>query len=156
MKIISIAAIFVAMLVMMMLGSKIMAFIDVPSLILVFTVCVFAVLARHGLGGFRLLFDAEQNDGVTHTLGYAALLAGLLAFPLAGVSVLSVADSMKFIGPSMAVSMLSPFYGLVIYVCCFFLNPRMKVDSSAAILMLPLSILSIFTFMLITWLIKGA
>ena len=148
--------VFLAVIALMaQLGSSFLAFIDVPSMILVFSVAIAALLGRHGVDGFKSLLDAERNQESTYTLGYAALIAGMLAFPLTAVSVLTAADSMKDIGPAMAVSMLSPFYGMIIYAVCFFLNPKMKVDTPAVMLMLPLTLISVITFVVVTWLIKS-
>lgn len=155
MKLIAYVLMLAVIVLVINLGSSTMAFIDIPSLLLVFGLSGLGVVSRHGLAGLKQLFDGEQNEQAVYTLAYGGLIAGMLAFPLSAVNVLSAFDGLKSIGPALAVTLLSPFYGLLIYLSCFMLNTKMKVETQAVVLMLPLALVSVLTFIVMMWAIKN-
>jgi flagellar motor component MotA len=145
MRFLGIAIILVIIVVLMKLADGFLMYMDLPSLLLVFGIAVGAIIARHGFIGLSQVWQKEGNEAVLHTLSNAALIAGLIGTSLAMVALLSHSEA-KHIGPSVAVSLLSSLYGIILYAVCYLLNPKFEVSVSTAVLMLANILVAVISF----------
>jgi flagellar motor component MotA len=132
------------MVVPIMLGGDFLYFIDMPALVLVVGMTIGAILMRHGASGFSQLLDVDNNEAVADTMGNAALLAGLIATPIAAIYLLSSYDGPKVVGPALAVSMLGTAYGYIIYAIGYFMSPKLTIKNASAVLLLAAGLVSTF------------
>lgn len=141
MRILGVFIIFAAIAMAITLGGDPLSLVDIPSMVLVIGITVGAVMVRHGFAGFQQLADIEADGEVAYTFSNAALLAGLLGSLFAIIFLLSSYDP-RTIGPSMAISLLSTTYGIVLFLLSFVLCPNLKISSGSAVLLLTTVMLS--------------
>lgn len=127
------------------LAGSISMFIDIPSLLLVLAVAAGAVIGRHGFSGFGQMWQKQDNEQPLYTFSNAALMAGLIGTMLAMVALLSFTGP-KHVGPSIAVSLLSSLYGIVLYPLCYTLSPKFEVTKGAAVLLLANVLVGVISF----------
>ncbi len=108
------------------MGSNILSFIDIPSLIIVFVPTFAAVIGRHGFSGFKEVFNSSKSVPVLKTIGIAALLSGFLGNFIAIIIMLGNLADKAAMGPAMA--MLTSFYGVIIYILSYLINVNNKVS----------------------------
>ena len=135
-KIVGFALIIISIGMAMALGGDLKAFVDVPSVIMVFGISLGGLIARHGFGAVKQLFDGQNNQGPIETLVNTALLAAIIASLVATVALLSNMGSPTDIGPALAVSMLSTLYAVIICVVCYAFNANAKIPASSALLLI--------------------
>ena len=117
MKLLSIVFIILSIMLALIITSNIRTFIDIPSLLVVILPVIASIPARHGFHGFRaLLKESEERKDILHSMGATAIIAGVLGTHIGVVIMLGSLSDPSKIGPSMAVALLSTFYGVFIFL----------------------------------------
>ena len=117
MKLLSIVLIFLSIILALFLTGNLLSFIDGFSFMVVFLPVVGSIPARHGLEGFKsLLKEGDERKGVLHSMGATSIISGFLGTHIGVVIMLSNLGDPNVLGPSMAVSLLPIFYGLLIFL----------------------------------------
>tara|TARA_Y100000590_G_C15295080_1_gene854071 strand:+ start:287 stop:682 length:396 start_codon:yes stop_codon:yes gene_type:complete len=126
MKVISLLIIVFAIVAAISVGAgDILAFIDVPSLLVVIGPVIASISAKHGLEGFKELFrEGENQSKILHTMGVTAFLAGAIGTMIGLVIMLGNLQDQAAIGPAMAISLLTILYGLLIFLFTTLLSTK--------------------------------
>ena len=137
MKIISLLIIVSAILATILLASGIGAFIDVPSLLTVIIPVIASISAKHGLEGFKELFrEGENQSKILHTMGVTGIFMGFIGSLIALIIMLGNLSDKAAIGPTMAISLLTTFYGALIFLFSFLIgNFRVRLTYPLVILL---------------------
>ena len=137
MKIISLLIIVSAILATILLASGIGAFIDVPSLLTVIIPVIASISAKHGLEGFKELFrEGENQSKILHTMGVTGIFMGFIGSLIALIIMLGNLSDQAAIGPAMAISLLTTFYGALIFLFSFLIgNFRVRLSYLLVILL---------------------
>ena len=114
----------------MSLSSTLHYFLDLPSLLIVVGPVIGALISRHGFQGFKDLFSSDNKEVLT-TIGVTALVSGVLGSIIGYVAMLANLTNTSMIGPSMAVSLLSSFYGLLTFIICFAVGKKLTFGAIA-------------------------
>ena len=123
MKIISLLIIVFAIVAAISVGSDIRAFIDVPCLLTVIFPVIASVSAKHGLEGFKELFrEGENQSKILHTMGVTGIFMGVIGSLIALIIMLGNLSDQAAIGPAMAISLLTTFYGALIFLFSFLIG----------------------------------
>ena len=125
MKIISLLIIVFAIVAAISVGGDIRAFIDVPSLLVVIGPVIASISAKHGLEGFKELFrEGENQSKILNTMGVTAFLVGAIGAMIGFIIMLGNLQDQAAIGPAMAISLLTTFYGLLIFLFTTLLSTK--------------------------------
>ena len=125
MKIISLLIIVFGIVAAIFAGGDILAFIDVPSFLVVIGPVIASISAKHGLEGFKELFrEGENQSKILHTMGVTAFLAGAIGTMIGFVIMLGNLQDQAAIGPAMAISLLTILYGLLIFLFTALLSTK--------------------------------
>ena len=117
MKLLSIVLIILSIIFALIISGNIRTFIDIPSLLVVILPVIASIPARHGFHGFgALLKESEERKDILHSMGATAIIAGVLGTHIGVVIMLGSLSDPSKIGPSMAVALLSTFYGVFIFL----------------------------------------
>ena len=137
MKIISLLIIVSAILATILLHSGIGAFIDVPSLLTVIIPVIASISAKHGLEGFKELFrEGENQSKILHTMGVTGIFMGFIGSIIGLIIMLGNLSDQAAIGPAMAISLLTTFYGALIFLFSFLIgNFRVRLTYLLVILL---------------------
>ena len=113
-----------SMLLLMILGGSLTMYIDVPSLIIMFGILLGGAIFGYGNNIFTYIkysnADRISSSQLFATLDFynyltrLSLYAALLAFILSSVLILGLEQDSKAVGPAIAMSLLTCFYGLVV------------------------------------------
>ena len=122
-KLVGIIICFASMFLLMLLGGSITMFIDVPSVVIMFGVLLGGAIFGYGNNIFTFIkysnSDRISSSQLFATLDFynyltrLSLYAALVAFILSAAFILGLEPDSKQIGPSIAMSLLTCFYGLV-------------------------------------------
>ena len=146
MKIISLLIIVSAILGTILVSSVIGAFIDVPSLLTVIIPVIASISAKHGLEGFKELFrEGENQSKILHTMGVTAILSSAIGTMIGLVIMLGNLQDIAELGPAMAISLLTTFYGALIFLFSFLIG-NFRVRLSYLLLILFNIILQLICF----------
>ena len=151
MKIISLLIIVSAILATILLTSGIGAFIDVPSLLAVIIPVIASISAKHGLEGFKELFrEGENQSKILHTMGVTGIFMGFIGSLIALIIMLGNLSDQAAIGPAMAISFLTTFYGALIFLFSFLIgNFRVRLTYLLVILLdIIIQLICIFVLLL--------
>jgi len=90
--------------------------IDPPSFALVVSLTLAILIGRHGFGVFK-----EWDEEAVKTLGYAALIAGVIGTIVGLILLFALLDAFKWdpFGPAFSTALVPLFYGLCIYLFSF-------------------------------------
>ena len=137
MKIISLLIIVSAILATILLASGIGAFIDVPSLLTVIIPVIASISAKHGLEGFKELFrEGENQSKILHTMGVTGIFMGFIGSIIGLIIMLGNLSEKSAIGPALAISILTTFYGALIFLFSFLIgNFRVRLTYLLVILL---------------------
>ena len=125
MKIISLLIIVFAIVAGIFEGGDILAFIDVPSLLVVIGPVIASISAKHGLEGFKELFrEGENQSKILHTMGVTAILAGAIGTMIGLVIILGNLSDKSALGPALAIALLTLLYGLLIFLFTTLLSTK--------------------------------
>ena len=91
-------------------------FVDLPSLLGIILICAAVVLCS-GVRGKKEVF---------HIVHKAVIPAGIFMALTAGVVILASLDNIEYIGPNLAVALLSLTYGVLIYLILLPVNKRLE------------------------------
>ena len=106
-------------------GGDILAFIDVPSLLVVIGPVIASISAKHGLEGFKELFrEGENQSKILHTMGVTAILAGAIGTMIGLVIMLGNLSDKSALGPAFAIALLTLLYGLLIFLFTTLLSTK--------------------------------
>ena len=95
----------------MVLGGNLSLFLDIPSLLVTF---------GGGLGGLLIYREKEvESTELIYQFGRFSLWSGSLGTIIGIIQVLANLSNPKLIGPSMALCLLTLFYGIGAYFICF-------------------------------------
>lgn len=122
-KIIGLIGFVATVVVAILYGSHLGLFIDVPSLVLVTGATVFLLITRHNVKDILSLTDEVTSSGIT-----AALFSGAIGNIIGMVQILQHLSDPTHIGPALALSLLSVFYGLVL-AAIFYAVKKEKIGS---------------------------
>ena len=151
MKIISLLIIVSAILGTILVASRIGAFIDVPSLLAVIIPVIASISAKHGLEGFKELFrEGENQSKILHTMGVTGIFMGFIGSLIALIIMLGNLSDQAAIGPAMAISFLTTFYGALIFLFSFLIgNFRVRLTYLLVILLdIIIQLICIFVLLL--------
>ena len=134
-------------------GGDIRAFIDVPSILVVIGPVIASISAKHGLEGFKELFrEGENQSKILHTMGVTAFLAGAIGTMIGLVIMLGNLQDQAAIGPAMAISLLTTFYGALIFLFSFLIgNFRVRLSYLLVILLDTILQLTCFFVLLLSF-----
>ena len=137
MKIISLLIIVFAIVAAISVGSDIRAFIDVPSFLTFIFPVIGSISAKHGLEGFKELFrEGENQSKILHTMGVTGIFMGVIGSLIALIIMLGNLSDQAAIGPAMAISFLTTFYGALIFLFSFLIgNFRVRLTYLLVILL---------------------
>ena len=137
MKIISLLIIVSAILGAILISSGIGAFIDVASLLAVIIPVIASIPAKHGLEGFKELFrEGENQSKILHTMGVTGIFMGFIGSLIGLIIMLGNLSDQAAIGPAMAISFLTTFYAVLIFLFSFlFGNFRVRLSHLLLILL---------------------
>ncbi len=137
MKIISLLIIVSAILATILLASRIGAFIDVPSLLTVIIPVIASISAKHGLERFKELFrEGENKSKILHTMGVTGIFMGFIGSIIGLIIMLGNLSEQSAIGPALAISFLTTFYGALIFLFSFLIgNFRVRLTYLLVILL---------------------
>ncbi len=125
MKIISLLIIVFAIVAAIFAGGDILAFIDVPSFLVVIGPVIASISAKHGLEGFKELFrEGENQSKILHTMGVTAILAGAIGTMIGWVIILGNLSDKSALGPAFAIALLTLLYGLLIFLFTTLLSTK--------------------------------
>jgi len=117
MKLLSIVLIILSIIFALFLTGHLPSFIDMLSLLVVILPVIGSIPAKHGLEGFKILIqDGDERKDVLHSMGATSIISGFLGTHIGVVIILSNLRDSSSLGPSMAVSLLPIFYGLLIFL----------------------------------------
>ena len=117
MKLLSIVLIILSIIFALFLTGHLPSFIDILSLLVVILPVIGSIPARHGLEGFKLLIqEGDERKDVLHSMGATSIISGVLGTHIGVVIILINLRDSSALGPSMAVSLLPIFYGLLIFL----------------------------------------
>ena len=110
-----------ALIAAILFGGPLGLFFNGPSLVIVVVVGFGAVIFAHGMEGFSALLRATFLDvgddladvagDAAHTAGKAFIGAGWIGTIIGWIQMLTQLDDPRVIGPALAVSFLTVFYG---------------------------------------------
>ena len=137
MKIISLLIIVFAIVGAILVSSGIGAFIDIPSLLTVIFPVIASISAKHGLEGFKELFrEGENQSKILHTMGVTGIFMGFIGSLIGLIIMLGNLSEQAAIGPAMAISILTTFYGALIFLFSFLIgNFRVRLTYLLVILL---------------------
>ena len=125
MKIISLLIIVFAIVAAIFAGGDILAFIDVPSILVVIGPVIASISAKHGLEGFKELFrEGENQSKILHTMGVTGIIAGAIGTMIGWVIILGNLSDKSALGPALAISLLTLLYGLLIFLFTTLLSTK--------------------------------
>ena len=154
MKIISLLIIVSAILGTILVSSGIGAFIDVPSLLTVIIPVIASISAKHGLEGFKELFrEGENQSKILHTMGVTGIFMGFIGSLIGLIIMLGNLSEQSAIGPALAISFLTTFYGALIFLFSFLIgNFRVRLTYLLVILLdIILNFLACFFVLLLSF-----
>jgi flagellar motor component MotA len=126
-------------------------FIDVPSLIIVIVPVLAALVGKLGLD-----FYTKPKDEICSVAGNTAMYAGAIGTVIGLVQMLQNLSDPSAIGPAMAVSLLTMFYGMTVYLVCFVIKNEVKVAGLFALLPLFMISGSLLSFMILLLSFSGS
>ena len=146
MKIISLLIIVFAIVAAIFAGGDILAFIDVPSFLVVIGPVIASISAKHGLEGFKELFrEGENQSKILHTMGVTGIFMGFIGSIIGLIIVLHNLQDIAALGPATAISLLTTFYGALIFLFSFLIG-NFRVRLSYLLLILLNIILQLICF----------
>ena len=113
------------------------AFLDVPSILVVIGPVIASISAKHGLEGFKELFrEGENQSKILHTMGVTGIFMGFIGSIIGLIIMLGNLQAKAAIGPAMAISLLTTFYGALIFLFSFLIgNFRVRLSYLLVILL---------------------
>ena len=125
MKIISLLIIVFGIVAAIFAGGDILAFIDVPSLLVVIGPVIASISAKHGLEGFKELFrEGENQSKILHTMGVTGIIAGAIGTMIGLIIMLGNLSDKSALGPAFAIALLTLLYGLLIFLFTTLLSTK--------------------------------
>ena len=145
-KKISISLFLLLILEQLYIGSNPLIFIDVVSLIIFLSVILFAVLTKHGVKSFKQFFiSIEERDRISRSVMTSSIFAGIIGYIVGMILMLSNLSDPSAIGPAMAISLLTVFYGLFFYLI-FYISSNAKAIKADYIILITVVIGTLLSF----------
>ena len=136
-KVLSICVVGFTFVAAILIASDLRAFLDVPSILVVSGPVIASISAKHGLEGFKELFrEGENQSKILHTMGVTGIFMGFIGSLIGLIIMLGNLSDKAAIGPTMAISLLTTFYGALIFLFSFLIgNFRVRLTYFLVILL---------------------
>ena len=111
------------------MGPDSLIFLNLPSLFVCLLITAGMTLLRHGFSVFQSEYYQANSVSVLRTIGWAAIHAGWMGTLIAIIQISQSMEGMRAdnwvsVGPSLAVTLLTVFYGYGVWMICEALAQR--------------------------------